>query len=391
MTQISPLRPSRQTLLAPVKRVVVKIGSAVLTTAEGLNRGVIDRLADAVSGLKAAGREIILVSSGAIAAGFKKIGLASRPQGIPQKQAVAAIGQSTLMQTYEEAFGRHGIQVAQLLLTRNDLAQRCRYLNARNTLVTLLDWGVVPVINENDTVAVEELRFGDNDTLSALIGSLVQAQLLVILTDIDGLYDHDPRTCPDACLISRVDRIDARLERAASGQAGTLGTGGMATKLQAAKKAGAAGIPTLIANGADPAILPRLLAGDKLGTLILPHQPRLSSRRYWIAYNQTPRGEITVDDGAREVLLHRGKSLLPAGITGVAGRFGVGAPVRLVDAAGHAFAVGLTNYSSRDIACIAGLKTCDIEGLLGYKGYDEVIHRDNLVLLTDSRQPDEAS
>ncbi len=389
MKKIITTPPTRTTILNSAKRVVVKIGSAVLTTDEGLNRAVIARLVDAVASLRTAGREVILVSSGAIAAGFKKIGLATRPQGIPQKQAVAAIGQSTLMQTYEAAFGRHGLKVAQLLLTKDDLAHRRRYLNARNTLFTLLDWGVIPVINENDTVAVEEIRFGDNDTLSALISSLVQAQLLVILTDIDGLYDHDPRNCPDACLISRVDRIDARLERAASGQAGTLGTGGMLSKLQAAKKAGAAGIPTIIANGRTPDILPRLFAGDKVGTLVVPHQPRLTSRQYWIAYNQTPRGEIIVDDGAREVLLHQGKSLLPAGIVGVKGRFGMGAPVRLVDTVGRVFGIGLSNYSAADIACIKGLQTCNIESSLGVKGYDEVIHRDNLVVFTDSREADE--
>jgi glutamate 5-kinase len=384
MNQSTGREESRQQITQRVKRVVIKIGSAVLTTEEGLNRSIIGQLAREISQLATLGYQVILVSSGAIAAGFKKIGLPARPTGIPQKQAVAAIGQSTLMQTYEAAFAHHGLKVAQLLLTRDDLANRRRYLNARNTLFTLLNWNVIPIINENDTVVVEEIRFGDNDNLSAMIGSLVQAELLIILTDIDGLYDSDPRSNPDAKLIPLVERIDLKLERAASRLPGVVGSGGMYSKIHAAKKAGMAGIPTIVANGLKSSILEQLFQGAQLGTLFLPQLQKMTSRQYWIAYNLNPRGEIVVDKGARQVLVHQGKSLLPAGIVEVHGRFGVGAPVRLMDTEGEVFGMGLSNYSSQDIACIKGLKTCKIEQSLGYKGYDEVIHRDNLVILAES-------
>lgn len=376
-------RPQHQ-LVTRAKRVVIKIGSGVLTEAEGLNQAVIARLADEVARLRAEGREVILVSSGAIAAGFKKMGLPGRPQGIPQKQAVAAIGQSTLMLTYEEAFERYGLKVAQLLLTRDDLAHRRRYLNARNTLFTLLNWEVIPIINENDTVAVEELRFGDNDNLSALISSLACVDLLVILTDTDGLYDRDPRQHPDARLISLVEKMDSRLEKAATHLPGVVGCGGMSSKIQAARKASSAGIPVIIANGLAPSILQQIFKGAEVGTLFLPQMKKISSRQYWIAYTLNPRGEIVVDDGAREVLLHQGKSLLPAGIVEVHGRFGVGAAVRLADSEGQVFGMGLSNYSSQDIARIKGLKTVEIEHYLGHKGYDEVVHRDNMVVFPEA-------
>jgi len=326
---------------------------------------------------------VVIVSSGAIAAGFKKIGLPAKPTAIPQKQAVAAIGQSTLMQHYEEAFARHGLKVAQILLTRNDLAHRRRYLNARNTLFTLLGWKVIPVINENDTVVVEEIQFGDNDNLSALISSVVQADLLVILTDIDGLYDKDPRHHPEARRLDLVEKIDARLERAASRQPGVIGSGGMYSKIQAAKKAGSVGIPTIIASGLEPRIITRLFAGEPLGTLFLPQATKLRSRQYWLAYTTTPAGDIVVDDGARQVLRHRGKSLLPAGVVAVHGRFSAGSPVRLLDTSGAVIGVGLSNYSASDLACIKGLKTCNIQQSLGYKGYDEVVHRDNMVIFPE--------
>lgn len=373
----------QQQIVAKTKRLVVKVGSAVMTTAAGLNVPFINDLADCLATLQSQGREVVIVSSGAIAAGFKKIGLPAKPTAIPQKQAVAAIGQSTLMQQYEEAFARHGLKVAQILLTRNDLANRRRYLNARNTLFTLLNWHVIPVINENDTVVVEEIQFGDNDNLSALISSVVQADLLVILTDIDGLYDQDPRHHPDACLIDLVEKIDARLERAASRQPGVVGSGGMYSKIQAAKKAGSMGIPTIIANGRKPRIISRLFAGEPEGTLFLPQATRLRSRQYWLAYTTTPAGDIVVDDGARQVLCHQGKSLLPAGVVAVHGRFSAGSPVRLVDTKGTVIGVGLSNYSANDLACIKGLKTCNIQESLGFKGYDEVVHRDNMVIFPE--------
>ncbi len=381
--------PSKRSLLqnqilARTRRVVIKVGSAVMTTANGLNLEFIKELTDNIAQLLKNGQEVVLVSSGAIAAGFKKIGLPAKPTAIPQKQAVAAIGQSTLMQNYEQAFDRHGIKVAQILLTRNDLANRRRYLNARNTLFTLLNWKVIPIINENDTVVVEEIQFGDNDNLSALISSVVQADLLIILTDIDGLYDQDPRQHDDACRISLVEKIDARLERAASRQPGVIGSGGMFSKIQAAKKAASVGIPTIIAHGLKPKIIERIFAGAEEGTLFLSHATKLRSRQYWLAYTTNPAGDIVVDDGARQVLRYQGKSLLPAGIVGVNGRFSAGAAVRLIDTAGEVIGIGLSNYSANDLACIKGLKTCNIQQSLGYKGYDEVVHRDNMVIFMDS-------
>jgi glutamate 5-kinase len=370
-------------ILARTRRVVIKVGSAVMTTANGLNNEFINELTDNISQLLRKGTEVVLVSSGAIAAGFKKIGLPSKPTAIPQKQAVAAIGQTTLMQNYEQAFDRHGIKVAQLLLTRNDLANRQRYLNARNTLFTLLNWRVIPIINENDTVVVEEIQFGDNDNLSALISSLVQAELLIILTDIDGLYDRDPRDHEDACRIPLVEKIDSRLERVVSRQPGVIGSGGMFSKIQAAKKAASVGISTIIAHGLKPNIIERIFAGDEEGTLILSHATKLRSRQYWLAYTTNPTGDIVVDDGARQVLRFQGKSLLPAGIVGVHGRFSAGAAVRLIDTNGEVIGIGLSNYSANDLACIKGLKTCNIKQSLGFKGYDEVVHRDNMVIFTE--------
>jgi glutamate 5-kinase len=381
-------QPSKRSLLqdqilSRTRRVVIKVGSAVMTTANGLNYDFIADLTNDISQLLTKGTEVVVVSSGAIAAGFKKIGLPAKPTAIPQKQAVAAIGQTTLMQSYEQAFERHGIKVAQLLLTRNDLANRHRYLNARNTLLTLLNWRVIPIINENDTVVVEEIQFGDNDNLSALISSLVQAELLIILTDIDGLYDMDPRIHAEALRISLVEKIDLRLERAASRQPGVIGSGGMFSKIQAAKKAASVGIPTIIAHGLRPKVIQRIFAGEEEGTLILSHATKLRSRQYWLAYTTNPAGDIVVDDGARQVLRYQGRSLLPAGIVGVSGRFSAGAAVRLVDAGGEVIGIGLSNYSSNDLACIKGLKTCNIKQSLGFKGYDEVVHRDNMVIFTD--------
>jgi glutamate 5-kinase len=371
-------------ILARTRRLVIKVGSAVMTTANGLNLGFISELTDNIAQLLNNDQEVVVVSSGAIAAGFRKIGLPAKPTAIPQKQAVAAIGQSTLMQHYEQAFDRHGTKVAQILLTRNDLANRRRYLNARNTLFTLLNWKVIPIINENDTVAVEEIQFGDNDNLSALISSVVQADLLIILTDIDGLYDQDPRQHADARLVALVEKIDAKLERAASRQPGVVGSGGMFSKIQAAKKAASVGIPTIIAHGLKPKIIERIFAGEEEGTLFLPQAAKLRSRQYWLAYSTNPVGDIVVDDGARQVLRYKGKSLLPAGIVGINGRFSAGSAVRLIDTRGEVIGIGLSNYSANDLACIKGLKTCNIQQSLGYKGYDEVVHRDNMVIFMDS-------
>jgi glutamate 5-kinase len=377
---------SRQQYLTKARRIVLKLGSAVLTAADGLNLPLIQRLVEEIGRLRHGhpGREFILVSSGAIAAGCRKLGLTSRPGGIPQQQAVAAAGQSSLMLTYEEAFATQNLKVAQILLTHEDLAARSRFLNARNTLFTLLQWQVVPIINENDTVATDELKFGDNDNLAALICNLVEADLLILLTDIDGLYDRDPREHPDARLLPLVETFDANLQKMAGRRAGVLGRGGMTTKLQAAKKAGAAGIPCLIANGLTPGILTAVFGAHETGTFLLPQAQPLKSRQYWLAYNVKPQGAILLDQGAFEALTRHHKSLLPAGIVEVFGGFGKGAPVQLLDPEGKPFAMGLTNYSAREIGRIRGRHTKDIEKFLGQKGYDEVIHRNNLVIFPET-------
>jgi glutamate 5-kinase len=374
---------SRQQYLTKARRVVLKLGSAVLTATYGLNLPLIQRLVAEIAALRRQDRQFVLVSSGAVAAGVHKLRLSEKPQGIPQQQAVAAAGQSTLMYTYEEAFAAHGVKVAQILLTHDDLAARSRFLNARNTLFTLLQWGVVPIINENDTVATEELKFGDNDNLAALICNLVEADLLILLTNTDGLYARDPREDPQAPLLTLVETTDPQLAKAAGRRPSALGRGGMLSKIQAVKKAGAIGIPSLIANGLTPGILEMLFAGKEVGTFCLPQAQKLKSRQYWLAYNVAPEGAILVDTGAREALVHAGKSLLPAGILEVFGGFRKGAPVSLMDPDGQTFAIGLTNYSSRDINRIKGKKTQEIAQALGHKDYDEVIHRDNLVVFPE--------
>ncbi len=373
----------RRKYLDKARRVVLKLGSSVVTAADGLNLPLIQKLVEEIGALRQAERQVILVSSGAVAAGLKKLEICLRPTGIPQMQAVAAAGQSSLMQTYEEAFAAHGLKVAQILLTHDDLAARARFLNARNTLFTLLQWNVVPIINENDTVATDELKFGDNDHLAALICNLVEADLLLLLTNTDGLYARDPREDPDAPLLTFLETTDPRLETAAGQRPNALGRGGMVSKIQAVKKAATAGVPCLIANGLRPGILGEIFSGQEVGTFFLPQTQKLSSRQYWLAYNVAPEGAILVDPGAREALVHLGKSLLPAGILEVFGGFRKGAPVNLMDPDGQTFAVGLSNYSSRDINRIKGKKTQEIAQSLGHKDYDEVIHRDNLVIFPE--------
>lgn len=323
----------------------------------------------------------MLVSSGAIAAGIKELNLPEVPKNIPQKQAAAAIGQSHLIWVYEKFFGQRNQKVAQILLTHDDLSNRRRYLNARNTLFTLLRYRVVPIINENDTVAIEEIQFGDNDTLSALVTNMVEADLLLILSDVDGFYTADPRRDRQASLLSQVDKITPAIEAIAQPSLSLTGRGGMISKIQAAKKAGASGAMTIIANGKHPEIIKRVLAGEEVGTLFLPQKSRLTSRKHWIAYTLKPKGDIVVDDGARDALIRNGKSLLPKGILGIKGKFGPGDAVTCIDAKGQGLARGIVNYSSEELKAIKGCYTTEIEKILGYKFYDEVIHRDNLVLL----------
>lgn len=370
----------RKELLARVRRVVVKIGSTVISDRDGLEISTINALSRDVCNLLERRYEVVLVSSGAVAAGKKDLGIAGRPHTIPLKQAAAAIGQSRLMRAYKDAFREHGRLVAQVLLTRDDLANRRRYLNARNTLMTLLEHRVTPVINENDTVVVDEIRFGDNDNLSAMVTNLLEADLLVILSDVDGLYEHDPGRDPDARLLPLVERINEKVEAMAGGSGTVLGTGGMATKIKAAKRATLGGVATVIVNGRAPDILSRVLDGEELGTYFLPARDKMAARKHWIAFAKKPRGKLFVDQGAKQALVESGKSLLPSGIKGLEGGFDRGDAVRLCDLSGEEFAKGVINYSVGELVRIIGHKTSEIEAILGYKYGDEVVHRDNLVL-----------
>jgi glutamate 5-kinase len=371
---------SRKKLLRRVKRVVVKVGSAVLAGRDGLSRKVLYDLSDDIFGLWQKGMEVVLVSSGAIASGMKKIGLPRRPDSISQKQAVAAVGQCSLMLAWEKAFGRHGQKVAQILITRDDFNHRGRYLNARNTIFTLLSWRIIPIINENDTVVTEEIKFGDNDSLSAMVTDLLDAHFLVILTDEEGLYDNDPRTDENATLIKVVGRVNRETLKHAGSKPGSLGTGGMESKIRAGRKASLGGVPVVIANGSKPGILKEIFRGKEEGTLFLPQDVNLCSRKRWIAFTKAPKGEIVVDRGAQKALLGGGKSLLPSGIREVRGHFGHGDSVVVLNEESEELGVGMVNYDAGDIRKIMGLKTTEIESILGFRHDDEVIHRDNLVI-----------
>ncbi|MCD6526461.1 MAG: glutamate 5-kinase [Desulfuromonas sp.] len=370
----------RNTLISPTKRIVIKIGSAVISDSNGLNRERINLLADDICALRQRGYEIIVVSSGSVAAGKRDLGITGKPQTIPLKQAAAAIGQSRLMRSYRTAFRGRGENVAQVLLTRDDLANRRRYLNARNTLMTLLEYGIVPIINENDTVVVDEIRFGDNDNLSAMVTNLVEAHLLVILSDVDGLFDCDPRSNPDAKLIHEVERINDKIVDMAGLADSDLGTGGMATKLKAAKRTTLHGVGTAIINGTKSGNLLRFFDGEDIGTYFIPNTTRMAAKKHWIAFTKKPRGKLFLDDGAFNAIVHHGRSLLPAGIKGVEGGFDRGDAVRLCNTEGVEFAKGVTNYALAELLQIMGKKTAEIEQVLGYKYGDEIIHRDNLVL-----------
>lgn len=369
--------------LGQARRIVVKVGSNVLTRDDGLNIDAIRAISREVCGLIDRKIEVIVVSSGAMASGLKKIGLAKRPDETPKRQAISAVGQAGLIMEWENAFDRYGLKVAQILLTSDGFSSRNRYLNARNTLNTLLSWGVIPVINENDTVTVESIQFGDNDHLAALICLLMDVDALINLTDIDGLYSADPREFADARRIETVETITRDIERISTGNPGSLGTGGMLTKIKAARKLTRAGIPMIIANGKREGILHRVLSGENVGTFFVPQKERLKSRKCWIGYSLKPEGVLTIDEGAGSALLKRGKSLLPSGIIGVEGHFSKGAAVTIRDRSGHDLGVGLVNYPSQDIAKIMGIKTDHVQSRLGDKPYDEVVHRDNLVITAE--------
>lgn len=363
-----------------MKRIVVKIGSNLLASAEhGLNRERLRRIAKDISDVIDKGYEVVIVSSGAIAAGLKKLGLKEKPKDIKLKQAAAAIGQSSLMWAYEHSFADCGKKTAQVLLTRDDVSDRVRYINAKNTLLTLLGYGVIPIINENDSTAVDEIKFGDNDFLASLVSGLLEAQMFVILSDVDGLYTKDPVE-EGAELISCVEEITADIEKMAKGKGSAVGTGGMYSKLLAAKQTLEYGIPVVIMSGRKAGLLPRLIDGERVGTYFKPKQQRLSLRKGWIAYGLKSKGMIYLDEGAARALIVQGKSLLPSGITKVEGEFNVGDAVTCLTEGGRKIAKGLTNYSSQELMRIKGKKTSEIEVILGYKYSDEVIHRDNLVL-----------
>ncbi|MEK7850949.1 MAG: glutamate 5-kinase [Deltaproteobacteria bacterium] len=373
---------TRKETIKRAKRVVIKVGSAVLTLPDGrLNETAFKGLALEVSKLRGKGIEVAMVTSGAVAAGMGKLGFTERPKSIPEKQAAAAAGQSSLMGRYERVFAAHDLNVAQVLLTHEDLSNRHRYLNARNTLFALLSYGLLPIINENDTVVVDEIKFGDNDNLSALVTGLIDADLLLILTDIEGLYDRDPRSHADARLITLVEKIDSRIELMAGGEGSSIATGGMITKIHAAKKASSIGIPTIITNGREMANIGKVFAAENTGTLFLSQSEKLTSRKHWIATVLKPKGKIVVDVGAREALISKGKSLLPTGIVGVEGDFEIGDAVTLADKEGNRFAQGLAGYTDAEVLLIMGHRSSRIEEILGYKYCDEVIHRDDLVIL----------
>lgn len=383
--------PDRREFFHRCRRLVIKVGSAVLTGPKGLDRVMVHRLSDQIAELRGRNGDVrvIVVSSGAVACGVRKIGLSERPRAIPQKQAAAAVGQSVLMEAWEAAFDKYDLMVAQVLLTGEDLAHRHRYLNARNTLETLMDWGILPVINENDTVAVEEIKFGDNDQLSAMIAGLIGADLVVCLTDTDGLYDCDPRKNPQARLIPVVRRVDSRLLACAAPEPGSVGTGGMLSKIAAARKCLSSGIPMVIAPGKERDILLRLFDGEPLGTVFLPRQRVYQGRKIWLANLPKPAGDLVLDDGAATALRRSGRSLLPIGIREVRGAFGVGAAVRCLDEDGNVIGIGLSNYKSSEVEQIMGHHTEEIEDLIGYKHSDEVIHRNNFALMDEIMEESE--
>ena len=375
-------RDYKKPILQRAKRAVVKIGSQILFSAEGIEGPRLKELVRELAALHTQGKEIVIVSSGAVAAGMTRLRRKERPRTIPEKQALAAVGQIRLMALYERHFSRFDKSVAQVLLTHEDLANRQRYMNAKHTFQMLLESAIIPIVNENDTVAVEEMKFGDNDHLSALVATLLEVDLLVILSDVEGIYDRDPRTHAEASLFPVIKKIKEVRAGIVDQSRSTFGTGGIATKIDAAEKAAAAGIPTVITSGLRVGSLTRVFnEEEEIGTLILPDENRLTNRKHWIAYNLKPAGDIVVDAGAYEALVRKGKSLLPSGLKEIRGSFGVGECVRCLDLDGREFARGLVNYSAQELNQIKGLHTSSVEKVLGYKAYDEIIHRDDFVLL----------
>ena len=372
----------KKQILRRARRIVVKIGSQILSSSDGIEEARLRGLVHELAELHDQKKEIVVVSSGAVAAGMTRLGRKERPKTIPEKQALAAVGQIKLMALYERYFSKFDKSVAQVLLTHEDLANRQRYINAKHTFQVLLESAIIPIVNENDTVAVEEMKFGDNDHLSALVATLLGADLLVILSDVQGVYDRDPRAHANAQLIALIEDVKGTKVTIEGSSRSVLGTGGIATKIAAAEEAAAGGIPTIITSGLGGGAIQRVFdPREQTGTLVLADQNRLTHRKHWIAYNLKPAGDVVVDSGAHEAVVHKGKSLLPSGIKEIRGAFGVGDCVRCVDLNDQEFARGLVNYSAQELNQIKGLHTSKIEKILGYKAYDEIIHRDDLVVL----------
>jgi len=381
--------PVRQEVIALAHTVVVKVGTNVLTSADGkLDYARLQALADQVQRIRQPGRRVALVSSGAIGAGLGQLGLEHRPSDLRHLQACAAVGQGLLMRAYQECLARHGTHTAQILLTAGDFDSRTRYLNARNTILTLFEWNCLPIINENDTVSVAEIRFGDNDHLAAMVTNLLQAPLLILLTVVDGLYGSDPATAPRSSPLTTVPYIDNSVMAMAGDSRSRLGTGGMRSKLRAARLATAAGESVLVANGTRPDVLDAIFAAEPVGTLFLPHGNSVPAWKRWLGFAARPKGRLVVDAGARQAVQDRGRSLLPIGMVGVTGpageenvSFGKGDVVAVCDTAGTEFARGLTNYSAADARRICGLRTEQIVAVLGTLTYEEIVHRDNLAVI----------
>lgn len=373
----------RSQILSKVRKIVIKIGTGVLTTENGyVDKDQIKRLSEQVVALKKMGYDVVVVSSGAIGSGMGELGIEKRPGTLPELQAVAAIGQSKLISTYDECFKLHGYHAAQILLTREDFEDRQRYLNTCNTIHTLFQLNAIPVVNENDTISVDEIKFGDNDALSALVTNLLNAELLIILSSVDGLYDKYPTGKGKASVISVIENVSDEVKQLAFDVKTKRGIGGMQTKLEAASVVTNAGEAVIIANGRMDGVLKKIVQGEHIGTLFLPREVKMVSRKRWIGYTTKPKGTIYVDGGAMHALTEKGKSLLASGIVAVEGTFNKGDTISVCDKGnGEVIARGLTNYSSEEIEKIKGCSTAHIAKVLGYKLYDEVIHRDNMVML----------
>lgn len=369
--------------LKKAKRIVIKVGTSTITYANGKrNFSQIDRLAREISDLQNQGKKMILVTSGAVAVGVDRMGLPGKPKTIPGKQAAAAVGQGVLMHTYEKFFADYGQIVAQVLITKTEAIDRHRYTNTRNTFMELMRQRVIPIVNENDVVALDELKIGDNDNMSALVAGIVDADLVIILSDVDGLYTANPQTHPDAVIVPEVAEITPEIEASAGGVGSARGTGGMATKIQAAKAATSSGIHLVIASGTEKYAITRVLQGEELGTLFVSRENRLQFRKRWLAFGAKIAGSIVVDDGcAKAIRKAGGCSILPAGVFAVQGEFLPGSTVSVIDKDAHELARGLVHYSSAELEQIKGCNSGEIANILGHKNFDEVIHRDDLVIL----------